>query len=214
LSRQPEGLVMQRVRVRDFRINGLTLDANVQNLIVATPMLIEDIDVANVSAAVPRSFDGRAEACIWLGNTGTLRRAIMRNCAWMGLWTGTSATSSVYEDLDIDGTPTGAYVEHFTYSSTFQRMRIGPGIKTGVVCEWADPGWGYKPACVDNVFQDSTFYSWSVGIYMDEGTTRTAVRRVTFIGQQSAAIVDYKGIGNTYIGNDYTQIAPGAVPVR
>jgi len=213
LARQPEGLVVQRVRVRNFRVNGITVDANVQNMVMVTPVLLEDLDVAYVSFAVPKSSNGTAEACIWLGNTGTLRRAIMRNCAWQGLWTGTANAGSVHEDLDIDSTPIAVYIEHFTTGSTFQRMRVGSAVSTGVNCEWADPTWGSLPACVDNIIQDSTIGSSYVGVYMDLGTTRTTVQRVTFVSQTKAAIVDYQGVNNTYSGNDYTGIAAGAVPV-
>ena len=213
MVRQPEGLVVQRVRVRDFRVDGILVDANVQNMIVTTPVLLEDIDVANVSYAVPKSSNGTAEACIWLGNTGTVRRAHLRNCAWMGLWTGTADAGSLHEDLDIDTSPVAVYIEHFTTASTFQRMDIGPSVTTGVVCEWADPGWGSRPACVDNVIQDSTIASSRIGVVLDEGTTRTTVRRVKFIGQAVSGILDYRGINNTYSGNDYSGIAPGAVPV-
>ena len=213
LARQPEGLVVQRVRVRNFRVNGITVDANVQNMVLVTPVLLEDLDVANVSFAVPKSSNGTAEACVWLGNTGTVRRALIRNCAWQGLWTGTADAGSTHEDLDIDGTPTGVYIEHFTTGSTFQRLSIGTSVSTGVNCEWADPTWGSRPACVDNVIQDSTIRSSYAGVFMDQGTTRTTVRRVTFIGQTKAAIVDYLGINNAYSGNDYSGIAPGAVPI-
>ncbi|OLC56705.1 MAG: hypothetical protein AUH85_05440 [Chloroflexi bacterium 13_1_40CM_4_68_4] len=66
LARQPEGLVVRRVRVRNFTVNGITVDANVQNLAVATPALLEDLDVANghrparadPELRVDRSLDG------------------------------------------------------------------------------------------------------------------------------------------------------------
>ena len=92
-------------------------------------------------------------------------------------------------------------------------MSIGTSVSTGVNCEWADPTWGSKPACVDNIIQDSTIRSSKVGVYMDQGTTRTIVRRVTFIGETRAAIVDYLGVSNSYSGNDYSGLPAGAVPV-
>ena len=61
--------------------------------------------------------------------------------------------------------------------------------------------------------QDSTIRSSYVGVYMDQGTTGTTVRRVTFIGETRAAIVDYLGVNNSYSGNDYSGLAAGAVPV-
>jgi hypothetical protein len=82
-----------------------------------------------------------------------------------------------------------------------------------VICEWADPSWSSLPACADNVIQDSTLASSRIGVNLDQGTTRTTVQRVTFMGQSSAAIVDYLGINNSYNTNDYSQIAPGAVAI-
>lgn len=213
LARQPEGVVVQRVRVRDFTDAGVLVDANDPARKVVTPALLEDLDVAGISRAVPRSSNGTAEACVWLGNTGILRRALLRSCAWMGLWTGTANAGSLHEHLDIDGTQVGVYAEHFTTASTFQRMHIGPNVEIGVNCEWADPGWGGKPACTDNVVQDSTIASSRVGVHLDEGTTRTTVRRVKFLNQTWAAVRDYKGIDNQYYDNDYSGIASGAVAV-
>ena len=39
--------------------------------------------------------------------------------------------------VDVDGTPTGVYVEHFTRRSTFRRLRIGPSVRVGLLTEWA-----------------------------------------------------------------------------
>ena len=213
LARQPEGLVIQRVWARNFRVNGITVDANAQNVVLSTPVLMEDLDVANVSYATPKSSSGTAEACVWLGNTGTVRRVLVRNCAWTGLWAGTAAAGALFEDLDIDGVAAGVYIEHFSYGSTFQRIRIGPNSWTGVVCEWAGPAWGSRPACSDDVIQDSYIGSADTGVLLDVGTTRTTVRRVKFAGAASAAIKDFSGVNNVFADNDYREIAPGAVPI-
>jgi hypothetical protein len=82
-----------------------------------------------------------------------------------------------------------------------------------VICEWADPGWGSQPACVDDIIQDSTVASTDIGVGLDQGTTRTTIRRVSFIGQRLAGIVDFAGIDNAYYDNEYSGIAPNAVPV-
>jgi hypothetical protein len=213
IARQSEGLVIQRVQARDLTVNGINVDANMQNLTLAAPVLLEDLDVANVSFLEPMSSRGTAEACVWLGNSGTLRRALLRNCAWTGLWAGTANTGSVHEDLDIDGSAVGVYLEHFVTGSMFQRMHIGPDVWTGVICEWADPVWGLRPACTDDVIQDSTIASVSVGVFLDVGTTRTTVRRVKFIGATTAAILEHGGVGNVFVDNDYSGLAPSAVPI-
>jgi hypothetical protein len=131
----------------------------------------------------------------------------------MGLWTGFNGTGSTYSDVDVDTSPVGIYLEHYTKSSLFKNIHVGPAVSTGINCEWADPLTGGLPASVDNTIQDSLIESSSKGVYFDEGTTRTAVTRTTFRGQSVAAVVDYKGIGNSYTGNDYTGILPGAVAV-
>jgi hypothetical protein len=212
--RNPEGSVVRRVQLRNFKSYGLIADTGAQNKNLAAPILLEDIDVSGVSRAVPKSSNGTAEACIWLGNTGTLRRARVSDCSWMGIWTGTSNHDALHEDITVDRTMVGVYLEHFTTNSTFQRMRIGPNVVHGLVCEWADPAWGSRPGCTNDVIQDSTFMSSDVGVLLDNGTTGTVVRRVTFIGQARAAIYDPRGNGNDYYDNDYSRIDSTAVPVE
>jgi hypothetical protein len=89
-------------------------------------------------------------------------------------------------------------------------VRVGGNVRIGVVTEWAAPEWSGRPASVDNVIQESWFEASVVGVFLDAGTTRTTVRRSTFVNQRWAAIGDYQGIDNAYYGNDYDAIAPGA----
>ena len=213
MASQPEGLVVQRVRARGFTDYGVFVDANDQGRRATRPALIEDIVITDVARAQRRSSNGTAEACLWVGNTATVRRAVLRRCAWMGVWTGGATDGSVLEDLTIDDTPTGVYIEHFTTGSLFQRLRIGPLVHTGITCEWADPQWAGKPACVDDLIQDSTIDSCAIGVDMGSGTTRTTVRRVTFIGQGVAAAIDNAGVQNSFGENDYTAIGESAVPI-
>jgi hypothetical protein len=138
----------------------------------------------------------------------------MRSCAWSGLWTGTATRQSRFDRIDVDDARTGVYLEHFTHSSTFRRLRIGPDVRVGLTAEWADPGWGGRPASVDNVIEDSRFESTLAGVYLDEGTTRTTVRRSTFADQQWAGIGDYRGNGNRYYANDFRGVDGGAQAIR
>ena len=215
IARQPEGLVVTRVAARNFTGYGVLVDQNSVDAHVSDVPLLEDLDVAHVSRPVRRSSNGRAEACLWIGNTAIVRRVRTRDCAWEGIWTGSSARGALFEHLDIDGSSTGIYMEHFTRGTIFQRMRVGPNVDKGMNCEWADPSWDSLPGCTDNLIQDSYFDTRVAGVYLDEGTTRTTVRRSIFVNQKWAAIGDYRGIdnlGDTY-GNDYRGLAPGAVPV-
>jgi hypothetical protein len=209
--RQPEGFRGARLVARGFTDYGVVVDANDPALdTLARPFRLTDVGVAGVARPVPRSSNGTAEACVWIGNPGVVRRVHVRRCAWTGLWTGTSATGALFDRIDVDQTPTGIYVEHFTRRSTFQRLRVGGKVRVGLVTEWAAPEWGGEPASVDNVIQDSRFESSVAGVYLDDGTTRTTVRRSTFLNQRWAAIGDYRGVDNAFYENDYGAIAAGA----
>ena len=212
--RQPEGFRGERLVARGFTDYGVVVDANDPALTgLVRPFQLTDITVTGVARPVPGSSDGTGEACVWVGNPGVVRRIHVRRCAWAGLWTGTAATDTLFDRIDVDETPTGVYIEHFTRRSTFQRLRVGGRVKVGVLAEWAAPEWGGRPASVDNVIQDSWIGAWGAGVYLDDGTTRTTVRRTTFANQRWAAIGDYRGVDNAYYGNTYDAIAPGAAEV-
>jgi hypothetical protein len=214
-ARRPEGLVVRRVVVRRFTDYGVLVDANdLRRRQLRERATVEDVEVAEVGRRIPGSSNGRAEACVWIGNTATVRRVRVRSCAWTGLWTGTATHGASFAGIDVDRAPTGVYLEHFTHDSTLRRLRVGPRVQFGLIAEWADPEWSHRPASVGNVIEDSLFESSVVGVYLDEGTTRTTVRESTFLHQSWGAIGDYRGDGNAAYANDYGGIAPGAVAVR
>jgi hypothetical protein len=116
-------------------------------------------------------------------------------------------------DVTIDRAPVGIYIEHYTTSTTFEHLRVGPNVDRGVNAEWSNLALGEKPASSDNLIQDAYFRTTHVGVYLDQGTTRTLVRRSVFVGQAWAAIGDYLGNGNGYSENDFSGIGAGAVAV-
>lgn len=209
---QTDGFVAERIDVRRVTSYGVSVQPERPLAPGRTPLL-QDITVSGVARRVPRSSNGTAEACIWLAGRTILERARLRDCAWSGLWTGATNVGSSVSDVDVDRTPVGVYVEHSTRHATFRRLLVGPRTRVGVNCEWADPARGRVPGSVDNTIRDSTIRSSWVGVYMDEGTTRTAVTGTRFVGQKGAAIDDYRGVGNRYSGNDYRRIDPGAAPL-
>jgi len=214
-ARTPDGLRIRRVVVRRFTDFGILVDANDPDRgVLADPFSVEDADVAGIGRRDPGSSNGRAEACLWAGNSGTVRRLRVRDCAWSGVWTGTAADRLRVEDADIDSARTGVYIEHFTRDSAFRRLRVGRRVRIGVAAEWAAPEWDGRPASDGNVIELSHFESRLAGVYLDEGTTRTTVRNSSFAGQTWAAIGDYRGEDNAYHSNDYGGIAAGARPVR
>ena len=215
LVRQAEGFVARRIIARNFVDWGVLVDENSLTATLSTPALLEDLDLANVTHVVPRSSNGTSEACLWIGNSATVRRVRTRNCAWEGVWVGTATKDSLFEDIDVNDAWVGLYLEHFSSNTTFQRMHVGPNIDTGLNCEWANPLWGSVPGCTDNIIQDSVFDTRTVGVNLDDGTIRTTVRRSTFLNQTWAGIGNYRGVNNLYdtTGNDYSRIGPGAVPI-
>lgn len=213
LVRQARGFVGRRIVAENFRSYGVVVDPNDVGYRTNAPFSVTDLSISRVRRPVRGSSNGRAEACLWLGSPGTARRISVRSCGITGIWTGTATRGSRVADAAIDRAPVGIYVEHFTTGTTFQRLRIGPNVGRGVNAEWSNVALGHKPASSDNVIQDAYVRTTHVGIYLDEGTTRTVVRRSVFVGQAWAAIGDYLGNDNTYYGNDFGAIGAAAVPV-
>jgi hypothetical protein len=214
-ARRPQGLVIRRVRASGFTDYGVLVDAN--EPVGDAPrdrFTIADLDVRRVGRTPPGSSDGRAEACLWLGNPGDVARVRVRGCGWSGVWTGTATAGARLQDIDVDAAPTGVYIEHVTTNSVFERMRIGTGVRVGVLAEWDDPAWGGRPASVGNTIRASRIRSRLVGVYLDEGTTRTVVTGTSFANQSWGAIGDYRGNGNAESANDFSGIDAGAQPVR
>jgi len=210
-AKVPEGLVVQRVAATGFTSYGVYVDPHPAfEYSPSTAPVLEDLALSNVSRDAPRSSNGTAEACLWVGSRASVRRVRLRDCAWMGLWTGTSIRDAVHEDLDIDGTPIGIYAEHYTRNSTFRNFSVGPNVEVGVNCEWADPAWSSLPGCDGAVFENGRIETTKVGVYLDAGTARTTVRNNVFVGQSWAAIGDHLGVSNSYSGNDFSRIDAGA----
>ena len=205
MARQTQGITVRRISATRFVDFGVIIEPNNTSLRPAVPAQVSDIAVSGVSRATPRSSGGTAEACLWIGIRSEVRRVRLRSCAWEGLWTGTAAHSSLFEDLDIASSGVaGIYLEHWTTNSVFRRFKIDcPAGCYGINMEWNDPSWGGTAASVDNIFEDGTIANGKVGAYMQPGTTRTTLRRVTFTGQTFSAINDWAGVQNAYYNNVY-----------
>jgi hypothetical protein len=213
LVRQPQGFVGRRIVANGFRSYGVVVDPNRPGYRTSAPFSLTDVTVSHVRRPVRGSSNGRAEACLWIGSPGTVKRASVRWCGITGVWTGTATHGSRLADLAVDRAPVGIYVEHYTTATIFQRLRVGPNVRRGVNAEWSDLASGQKPASSDNVIEGGYFRTTHVGVYLDQGTTRTVVRDSRFVGQSWAAIGDYLGIGNRYYANDFIALSAGAVPV-
>jgi hypothetical protein len=213
LVRQAEGFVGRRIVANGFRSYGVLVDPNEVGYRSQAPFALADLKISQVRRRVHGSSNGRAEACLWLGSPGTARRISAHRCGITGIWTGTATHGSRIADATIDRTPVGIYIEHYTNSTTFDRLRVGPHVDRGVNAEWSNVALGEKPASSDNLIEDALFRTTHVGVYFDQGTTRTLIRRSVFVGQHWAAIGDYLGNGNAYSENDFSGIGAGAVAV-
>jgi hypothetical protein len=213
LVRQAQGFVGHRIVASGFRSYGVVVDPNDVGYRTRSPFALSDLKITHVRRPVRGSSDGRAEACLWLGSPGSVRRVEVRWCGITGIWTGTATHGSRVTSATIDRAPVGIYIEHYTTSTTFERLRVGPNVGRGVNAEWSNVSLGQKPASSGNLIQDGYFRTPDVGVYLDQGTTRTLVRRCVFVGQAWAAIGDYLGQGNSYYENDFSGIRASAVPI-
>jgi hypothetical protein len=206
--------VIRRVVARHFRSWGVLVDKNQRDATVSSPPLVEDISAAFVTWPTPRSSNGTAEACVWIGNTATVRRIEAHDCAWEGLWGGTAAKNSLFEDVNSYNNEVGVYLEHYNTDSTIRRLQTG-NVRIGVMCEWADPDWNFIPGCTNMLIEQSYLDSRLVGVNLDEGTKQTTVRSSTFVNQCWAGIGNYKGVGNLWdiSGNSFSGMKPGALQV-
>ncbi|HAF09069.1 MAG TPA: hypothetical protein DCK98_03170 [Chloroflexi bacterium] len=130
VARQVEGLVLERVRARNVTDFGILVDTNSSGVIVATPPLLKDVDVAGVGLGAQAAAAGRAEACLRVGNTVTVQGAQLRSC-WAGVWTSGNVGSS-FERVDIDGARFGLYLDGGTKGATFRELRLGPTVVGGL----------------------------------------------------------------------------------
>jgi hypothetical protein len=213
LVRQPLGFVARRIVAEGFRSYGVLVDPNDLHYRTNAPFALSDLTISRVRRPLRGSSNGRAEACLWLGSPGMAKRVSVRRCGITGIWTGTATHGSRVLDATIDRTPVGIYIEHYTTGTTFNRLHVGPDVNRGVNAEWSNLAAGRKPASSDNVIENAYFRTRHVGVYLDEGTTRTIIRRSVFVGQGWAGIGDYLGQGNTYYVNDFDAIGPTAVAV-
>ena len=180
---QPNGFVARRIVARRFLSYGVEVDPNDYSFTARSPYSLRDLTISQVSRQVPGSSNGTAEACLWLGSRGRVQRVSVRRCAVSGIWTGDAMKRSRVEDATIQDASVGIYIEHFTTSSTFERLRIGPGVTRGVNAEWDNPAYGGKPASIDNVIEGARIQTVHVGVYLDQGTTWTTVRTACSSGR-------------------------------
>ena len=115
-----------------------------------------------------------------------------RNCAWEGLWVGSGTRDTVFEDLNLDDTRIGIYVEHFASDSTFRRVHVGRRSRpaSGTI----PPGVASRPARTTcSRTRPSRHRARVIRGLLDEGTAHTTVRRSIFVHQRCGVMATTRG---------------------
>lgn len=123
---------------------------------VNPPVIIEDVICENARANPPKSLDGTSESNLWVGCTANCKRVVLRNGAWMGLWTGGDTmlanggcTGSTFEDFTIENQRIGVYIEHITRGCLFKRFSIKAS-EIGINVEWWYGGRGSHSCTIED----------------------------------------------------------------
>jgi hypothetical protein len=168
---QPDGMVVERVVVRNVLSDGVRLSDNRSD---STAVIRRVRDVRVTDADHPEGLNGTGEACIWIGHRvrEVVRRVEARRCGWMGLWTGNVSRETIIEDVTIADTRTGIYSEHRTRRVLFRRLDV-TAAGTGFNVEWWYDGSGSSDLAVEQF----TITAGNIGIFLDAGTYGTSIRR-------------------------------------
>jgi hypothetical protein len=146
---------------------------------IADAVTVRDCIFENVTMNPPRSSNGTAEACLWVGNKSNVSRVKIRNGAWMGMWTGASCFDSVFEDIDLADCPSvGLYIEHDTKRCVFRNCKFSAA-SNAVNIEWWYDGHGSNSLLFENCWFHSDS-GW--GMFVDAGTYDVTVRNCKFTG--------------------------------
>jgi predicted NUDIX family NTP pyrophosphohydrolase len=167
---EPDGVVVERVVVRNVLSDGLRLSDN-SNDSQATIRRVWDVRVSD--ADNPESLNGTGEACIWIGHRVAegVRRIAGRRCGWMGLWTGNAIRDTIIQDVTISGTPVAIYPEHSTTRVVFRRLDLSAS-GTGFNVEW----WYGGAGSGDLTVEQFRITAGRRGIFLDAGTFGTVIR--------------------------------------
>jgi hypothetical protein len=202
----PNGLTVERVEIRGFTRDGIRAKTG------SGRVILRDLDIRDIERPGPATYNGTAEAGIFMDTAATIERVRVRDAYWMGI--GTYANDITIRDLDVDGSIVGVYLEHYTHRLVLEYFHIGPDNKKGINFESENPA-RYKggPTTVDALIQDGVVEAHRVGAAVNDGQKNPTIRRVTFRGQCGAAIVANRprSTGEVYVDNDFSGIRPGAV---
>jgi hypothetical protein len=193
------GLHVERVEMAGFNADGIRIRSD-----GGDPAVLMDLDIQDIELPGPNDRNGTAEAGIFMKGKGIIERIRIRNAYWMGV--GVYAHDVVLRDLDIDGSRSAVYLEHYSHRAVVERFHFGPANQRGMTFEWDDPDrYSGNPTTVDAVVQDGVIEAAQIGVAVMDGQVRPTVQRVIFRGQCGAAIVGnrQRSTGEVYANNVY-----------
>jgi hypothetical protein len=193
------GLHVERVEIAGFNADGIRIRSD-----GGDPAVLMDLDLQDIELPGPDDRNGTAEAGIFMKGKGIIERIRVRNAYWMGV--GVYAHDVVLSDLDIDGSRSAIYLEHYSHRAVVKRFHFGSANQRGMTFEWDDPDrYSGQPTTVDAVVQDGVIEAAQIGVAVMDGQVRPTVQRVIFRGQCGAAIIGnrQRSTGEAYVNNVY-----------
>ena len=199
----PGGLTVRRCTFTNFIDQGIFAYRNGSGENDFDRITIEDVDISNVSRAVPGSGSGATvEAGIYIGQRFDIRRVPIRDCAWAGIVMANEVAEWTLTDYDIDrigwgyfsGGGVGIYCEQ-SNNGLIHRGWIGYETKVGINCEWngtaSDP-WvdDYTARNYGINITDATILSYKIGIHWDVSVQGCTARDVHIERAWRAGILD------------------------
>lgn len=198
----PSGLTVRRCVIRRFLDYGIYALRSASAPDALDTIVLEDVDIDDVSRLSPGSAGGTAELGIFIGHTFEARRIKIRNCAWSGFGIVHDASGWVLEDFDIDSIgwgyfeagSVGVYCEE-SHNGDIRRGLIGTRMKVGINCEWnqgnANPYLNtLVPRNHDIRIEESTIRAYKVGVGFDLSVANCSVRRCRIERAWLAAVLD------------------------
>lgn len=199
----PSGLVVRRCIMRDFIDTGVFAFRNGSGPDDFDTIILEDLDIANISRTVPGSGLGlTSESALVIGHRFEVRRVLVRNCSWSGIGLINEVNNWTIEDADIDqigfgyfeSGSVGIYCEE-SHDGLICRSTLGSEMKIGVNCEWngdnVDPYLNnYIPRNYNITVQDSIIDAYKIGISFDISVSGCLVQRCQISRAWKAGVLD------------------------
>ncbi|MEZ4449669.1 MAG: hypothetical protein R3B09_09325 [Nannocystaceae bacterium] len=172
----PEGFVGRRLEIDGFRVYGLAVNAPAALPDLAAPVVLADLTITDIGGPPIEWPSG--EVGIWLGATGSLERARIRDVGDAGVLLGGNLRGGLVRDVDVDeigdapGDGVGIYLDNTTIDSDVGHFCVGPATRWGVISEWDN---NTAPRGIRNEIHHGLIESDFIGVWFDQGTVDSHV---------------------------------------